>query len=185
MQPACRLMKYACRIQPNPMGEARAYAAMATSLRLVKLPTVKRRRETTGSLIPHLPSPHALATRRRATRASGFSTFRAPMTACKLVTGGVAPGSLGKSADVIPEKRHPNQQTAGRRYGRSGESGRSMIRFLGIFARMIGLASCIATLPHGAEPALDDASIFAAGYYTVPAIGIDPERKGQHWYRGY
>jgi hypothetical protein len=59
-----------------------------------------------------------------------------------------------------------------------------MIRLLGVFARMIGLAGCIAALPHGSDPALDDASIFAAGYYAGPAIGIGPERKGHHWHGG-
>lgn len=58
-----------------------------------------------------------------------------------------------------------------------------MIRLLGVFARVIGLAGCIAVLPHGSDPALDDASIFEAGYCAAPAIGIGPERNGRGWHR--
>lgn len=60
-----------------------------------------------------------------------------------------------------------------------------MIRLLGVFARMVGLAGCIAVLPPASDPVFEDASVFAAGYYAAPAIGIGPGHNGRHWHQGY
>lgn len=57
-----------------------------------------------------------------------------------------------------------------------------MIKLLGLFARVVGLAGCIAILPHGSDSAFDDSSSFAVGYKAAPAIGIGPERNGQRWH---
>jgi hypothetical protein len=63
------------------------------------------------------------------------------------------------------------------------KGGEILIRLLGVVARMIGLAGCIAILPYALESVPDDQSSFAPGYQGAPAIGIGPERNGQHWHR--